>query len=326
MNPDMAGPSQTANPEFSLVVSCYFEERTIEEFHRRALAALEATGRSFEIILVNDGSADGTWNKLEAIFERDPRVRAVLDLFANAGQQAAVTAGLQEARGDAIILLDSDLQLAPEELPRLVEVYDRGYDLVSGYRENRKDSLFRVLPSKLANIIMRRASRSTLRDFGCTFKIYNARLLRAFQFGAHHVFSNVDVISRITRYTETPVTHFPRPHGKSGWTFRKLWTYNMENLVKLSQTPFQWLALACILASLVFFLRIGAGFFSGFGILRQVTPGLLLNVQVAAVLLLLAVLALIGEFTIRSFLSLRKTPAYIVRARRARDEAPAARP
>ena len=181
----------TQAPDFSIVISCHFEENSIEEFHGRLSATLEAMGRPYEIIMVNDGSTDSTWQKLNLLFDNDPHITVILDLFKNAGQQAAVTAAMTEARGRAWVLMDSDLQLDPGELPLLAAAYDKGADLVSGYRKNRRDSLWRILPSKLANMIMRRASDSTLRDFGCTFKIYNADLLRAFEFGPYHVFNNV---------------------------------------------------------------------------------------------------------------------------------------
>ena len=107
----------SAAPEFSMLVTCHFEERSIEEFHARLSAALASLGRSYEIIMVNDGSTDGTWEKIKAIFAKDPRVRVVMDFFRNAGQQAAITACACEARGRALVLMDSDLQLMPEELP-----------------------------------------------------------------------------------------------------------------------------------------------------------------------------------------------------------------
>ncbi len=226
-----------------------------------------------------------------------------------------------EARGDAWVLLDSDLQLEPGELPLLVAAYDEGFDLVSGYRKNRKDSLWRIVPSKLANMIMRRASRSTLRDFGCTFKIFNADLLRAFNLGPTHVFSNVDAIAQAGRYTEVPVTHYPRKYGRSGWTFRKLWQYNMDNLVKLSRRPFQLLAGLCFLGGVLFLLRILLGFITPGGILSEVTPGLVLNTVFFFALMILAAIAMLGEFSIRSFLMLQQNPAYIVRERLCRNEA-----
>lgn len=300
-------------PDLSVLITCYFEENSIEEFYGRLSAALKSLARSYEIIMVNDGSTDATFEKLKTLFARDPHIRVVMDLFKNAGQQAAITAAITEARGKAIVLMDSDLQLDPADLPLLVAEYDKGYDVVSGYRANRRDSFWRVVPSRLANIIMRRASQSAFRDFGCTFKIYNAKIVRAFEYGPFHVFSNVDLIAKAQRCREVPVSHSPRKYGASGWTFRKLWAYNMDNLMKMLQRPFQWLAAACVAASVLFLIRILAGSFVDFRVLDQVTTGLILNALAFSLLVLLAVLSLIGEFTIRNFISLRKDPAYIVR-------------
>jgi glycosyltransferase involved in cell wall biosynthesis len=313
--PDRIG----AAPEFSILVTCHFEERSIEEFHARLSGALESLGRSYEIIMVNDGSTDGTWERMKSIFAKDSHVRVVMDFFRNAGQQAAITACMCEARGRAFILMDSDLQLMPEELPLLVAEYDAGNDLVSGYRRNRRDSFWRIIPSKLANVIMRRASKSTMRDFGCTFKIYNAAIFRAFNLGPTRIFSNVDATARLQRWTEVPVTHQSRRYGKSGWTFRKLWQYNMTNLISMSQQPFQVIAGLCLAASMLFLLRIGAGFFVDFRVLDAVTNGLLLNAIMFALLMQLAVLALVGEFAIRCFVMLQGHPAYIVREALRRD-------
>lgn len=302
-----------AAPEFSVLVTCHFEEHSIEEFFSRLLSAWKSTGRGFEIIMVNDGSTDGTWEKLKALFRVHGEVAAVVDFFKNAGQQAAATAALCEARGRHYFIMDSDLQLAPEELPLLLAEFDRGYDVVSGYRVNRRDSFWRIVPSKIANVIMRKASDSNFRDFGCTFKIFHGELIRAFGFGPHRVFSNVDVIAHAGRCKEVPVSHAARRHGVSGWTFRKLWKYNMENLVKLSQRPFQFIAAACAVLALLFMLRIAAAFFTSFSLLAEVTNGLLLNAIAMVLIVLLAVLSMIGEFTIRGFLMLQNNPAYAVR-------------
>jgi undecaprenyl-phosphate 4-deoxy-4-formamido-L-arabinose transferase len=323
MNTTASSPEVQSDIEFSVLITCFNEENSIEEFYRRLSATLEGLNRSYEIIFVNDGSRDGTWDKLKAIFASDPRVHAVIDLYKNSGQQAAQTAALNESRGRALVYIDSDLQLAPEELPALVAEYDRGFDLVTGYRRNRTDSLFRIAPSFLANIIMRKASHSTIRDFGCTFKIFNAVPVRAFHFGPHHAISFVEVISKIARIAEVPMTHYRRKYGASGWTFAKLMKYNADNLVILSERPFQATAFLCLMVALLLVLRILVYRFYPVMILRSVSNGLLLNAIVVALLIIVALLSVVGEFAIRSFFGHRALPLYIVRERlsRARDTA-----
>jgi undecaprenyl-phosphate 4-deoxy-4-formamido-L-arabinose transferase len=314
-SPHMTQPrdSDRDTVEFSALITCHYEENSIDEFYGRLRDTLESLNRPYEFIFVNDGSHDRTWEKVRQIFERDEKVHAALDMARNSGQQAAITAALCESRGRSIILMDSDLQLAPEELPSLVTEYDKGYDLVTGYRMNRKDSLFRIIPSKLANVIMRKASRSNIYDFGCTFKIYNGQVLRAFCFGPTHTFSNVEVISRIERICQLPVTHYPRKHGKSGWTFTKLMQYNMDNIAILSERPFQWVGFLCLAAVVVFILRLLMELFIPIQILPQVSNGLLLNAIVITLLVNVALLAMVGEFAIRAFLRVRQTPRYIIR-------------
>ena len=110
--------------EFSVIIACYYEEKSIETFYQRLSDTLKSLNRSYEIIFVNDGSTDKTFEKLTAIFHKDPNVSAVIDLFKNAGQPRAYTAGIVQAKGRAMVFIDSDLQLDPEELPRLVDKYD----------------------------------------------------------------------------------------------------------------------------------------------------------------------------------------------------------
>ncbi len=305
--------------DFSVIMSCHFEENSIEIFHERLSKTMESMGRSYEIIFVNDGSTDGTWEKLNKIFESDSNVTAIVEFFKNAGQANAKTPGVQLARGKAIVLIDSDLQLDPEELPRLVEKYDEGQDIVSGYRRKRRDSLFRKLPSLIANLIMRKATGSKIRDFGCTFKIYDGRLARAFGFGPFKPWRPVPVIAMAGRIAEVPVNHHPRKYGKSGWTFQKLFAYNMENLVNLSEKPFQILGVVCFFLGIVFFLRIGVGYLIPFSVLPRVTTGMILNALVASTFVLVAILSAIGEFVIRNFSYLQNRPAYVIREIRLRE-------
>lgn len=305
--------------EFTVVISCYNEEQSIREFYTRLSATLKTLNTGYEIIFINDGSQDGTFKILKSIYDEDPHVAGIFDLFKNVGQANAKTPGIQLARGNAIVILDSDLQIDPEELPLLAQKYREGYDIVSGYRKNRRDSFFRILPSKLANVIMRKASGQYLRDFGCGFKIYSSRLIAAFAFDSFKPWRPVPVISMAGKIAEIPLSHHPRKYGKSGWTFKKLFAYNMENIVNLSQRPFQILAGICLLFSLLFILRIIMGRFLAFRILPQVSGGLILNALVVVFLLTVAILSAIGEFVIRNFVMLQKNPSYIVKTKYIRN-------
>lgn len=302
-----------SEPEFSVIITCYFEEASLETFHEKLSRALNGMGRSYEIIYVNDGSTDRTYDILKTIYEQDQHVSTLINLFKNAGQTAAMTAGFTHARGKSFIFMDSDLQLDPTELPKLIAKYDEGYDVASGCRTNRKDSLFRILPSKIANMIMRKVSRSKLTDFGCTFKVFDAKLIRAFEYGPFKPWRPAYVIAQAQRCAEIPITHYPRRHGKSGWTFRKLFAYNMDNLIGLSDRPFQALSVICFLGAVLFLLRITLAWVLPFTILSTVTTGLVLNFIVAGFLLTFSILAAIGELIIRSHNMLQRHPAYIIR-------------
>ena len=216
-----------------------------------------------------------------------------------------MTAVITHARGRAFVFIDSDMQLDPEEFPTLLAEFDRGDDIVSGVRKNRRDSLLRVVPSKLANAVMRRVARHDLTDFGCTFKIFRTAY----------------VFSRAGRVKEVPVTHHERRYGRSGWTFRKLFAFYMDHLVGLSERPFQLLSLSCLLLAGLFGLRLLASWPVPLSILAEVTPGLILNVIVLGLLLLLGVLSLIGEYVMRNFLMLQRYPGYVVRELRQKESA-----
>lgn len=313
----MTPPSDA--PELSIVIACFFEEQSIDEFHRRLSATLEGMRRPYEIVFVNDGSTDRTFERLQAIFEADERVAAVIDLFKNSGQAAAVTAGCAAARGRVFVFIDSDLQLDPEELPRLLAEYDRGFDVVSGYRVNRQDPWARTLASRLAGVLLRRAAQTTMRDLGCVFKVVNGRIVRAFEPGPFKPLRLPALVAAAQRCGEIPVTHHARKYGRSGWTLTKLFSFAVENLVTVSQRPFQMLSLILLLLSLLFVARLLVGLIVPFTILPEVTHGLLLTGMVVSFLIIVGVSAGIGEYVIRSYLMLEGRPAYIVRSVLARD-------
>ena len=160
---------------------------------------------------------------------------------------------------------------------------------------------------------MRKASGTKLRDFGCTFKIFDMRLVRGFEFGPFKPWRVVPVIAQAGRIAEIPVSHHQRQFGKSGWTFKKLFAYNMENMVNLSERPFQILGVLCLGIAILGILRLSIEMIFPISLLPRVTTGLLLNVLVIGFLATFAVLAAIGEFTIRNFIKMQKEPAFIIR-------------
>src|ERR671933_1458039 len=158
-------------PALSVVVTLFNEERTVDEVYERAVAALDALGRPYELIFVDDGSRDGTFARIERLHERDGRVRAVR-FKRNFGQHPAMHAGLARARGDVVVTMDGDLQNGPEDIPRLVEAVEAGNDVASGRRQVRKDPLGRTLPSRVINGMLRRFTGVEISDFGCAFNAY----------------------------------------------------------------------------------------------------------------------------------------------------------
>jgi len=299
--------------EFSVIVTCYYEEKSIDEFHSRLSATMQSLGRSYEIIMINDGSTDGTFEKIKAIYEKDENVSTIIDFYRNAGQAAAVKAGIQYAQGQHFILLDSDLELDPEEIPLLAAEFDKGYDIVSGYREQRYVGLIRTAASRIENMIVRKLARHNIKDFGCTFKIIDGRLVRAFEFGPHKIYHTGHLYSRAGKIKDIRVSHHPRKYGRSGWTLTKLYSLHVDNILGMSRRPFQILSLVCLFLSALFIGRIVINWIFPFSILEEVTNGLILNTLFFSVLVLLTVMTAIGEYVIRNYIVLQQYPHYIVK-------------
>lgn len=206
------------HPQISIVVPFYNEEGNVEEMHRRLKAVLDGLGRTYEIIYVDDGSRDRTYELLRAIYERDSAVR-VIKLRRNFGQTAGLQAGFDYVRGDVIISMDGDLQHAPEEIPQFLAKIDEGFDIVSGWRTDRKDNaVFRKFPSKVANRIMGRLVKVKIHDFGTTFKAYRREVIQSIRlFGELHRFIPALISREGFKITEIPISNINRLKGKSNY-------------------------------------------------------------------------------------------------------------
>src|SRR5213083_2923512 len=210
--------------QLSIVVPLFNEAATVHELHKRLTEVLLLIGLPSEIVYVDDGSSDGTTEALTAIARRDPRVR-LTPLARNYGQTAALAAGFDRASGDVIVAMDGDLQHAPEEIPKLLAKLSEGYDIVSGWREQRVDNLWtRRLPSRIANWLMAKLSGVSLHDFGTTFKAYRAPVIKRIRLhGDLHRFIPALASWGGARIAEVPIANIPRPQNTSHYGLSRTW-------------------------------------------------------------------------------------------------------
>jgi len=202
--------------KISVVIPVYNEEENIEKLYEELKEVLENLKLDYEIIFVNDGSTDRTSQILDELAKKDPKVK-VIHFRKNYGQTAAMYAGFQYAEGDVVITMDGDLQNDPRDIPKLLEKIEEGYDIVSGWRKNRKDPfLSRILPSKIANWIISKVTGVHLHDYGCTLKAYRKEVAKNFRlYGDMHRFLPAVAKSFGAKVTEVVVNHRPRLYGKS---------------------------------------------------------------------------------------------------------------
>lgn len=205
-----------STPELSLFLPVFDEEENLREMHAKIASALDALGKSAEVIFVDDGSTDNSLAILKEIAAKDDRVR-VISLRRNYGQTAAMSAGIDAARGEILIPMDADLQNDPADIAKLLEKLDEGYDVVSGWRKNRQDKLIsRKIPSKIANRIISWIGGVHLHDYGCSLKAYRREVLQDVRlYGEMHRFIPIYASWAGARVTEIPVDHHARTHGKS---------------------------------------------------------------------------------------------------------------
>ncbi|MBV9242738.1 MAG: glycosyltransferase family 2 protein [Acidobacteria bacterium] len=206
----------TNNPELSLFLPVLDEEENLRPMHAKIQAALDSLGKTAEVIYVDDGSTDNSLNILKEIATSDDRVR-VISLRRNYGQTAAMSAGIDAAKGDILIPMDADLQNDPADIARLLNKLDEGYDVVSGWRKDRQDKLIsRKIPSQIANKIISVIGGVPLHDYGCSLKAYRREVIQDVRlYGEMHRFIPIYASWAGARVTEIPVDHHARTMGKS---------------------------------------------------------------------------------------------------------------
>ena len=299
-------------PSLSVVVTLFDEAGTLEELQRRLTAALGTFDRSYEVLYVDDGSTDGSFAILERLHAHDPHIRAVR-LKRNAGQHPAMHAGLSRARGEIVVTMDGDLQNLPEDVPRLVEAVEAGYDVASGRRAARHDSWGRTLPSRLINGMLRRFTGVAISDFGCAFNAYRREAVEP-MLGSigRQKFTKALVLSGGASVVEVDVGHAAR-QGASRYSPLRLTRLALHVLAGFWPQPIQTagvvLGTLCTLASAALGI---------YGLVYWISNGdfpgpLLLGALVVAVLGVQGfILALVGEYLGRIQRVVEHRPLYVV--------------
>ena len=213
---DRTTSSRLDPPDVSVFLPVYNEEPNLFPLHAKLDEALKALGRTAEIVYVDDGSTDGSLKALRELADLDPRVR-VIALRRNYGQTAAMAAGIDAAKGKVLIPMDADLQNDPADIERLLHKLDEGYDVVSGWRKNRKDKMVtRKIPSMIANRLISWIGGVPLHDYGCSLKAYRRESLQDVRlYGEMHRFIPIYAAWAGARVAEIPVEHHARTMGKS---------------------------------------------------------------------------------------------------------------
>jgi glycosyltransferase involved in cell wall biosynthesis len=318
---DLLAPAPPARPRLSVVVPIYNEEESIPQLIERLNEVLRDLPGGSEIIAVDDGSRDRSFAILRELAAQHPHLR-VIRFRRNFGQTAAFAAGFHSARGEVVITIDADLQNDPNDIPRLLEKVEEGFDVVSGWRERRQDAFIsRTLPSRLANGLISSVTGVHLHDYGCSLKAYRSEVVKNIQlYGELHRFIPAIASWQGVAVTEIPVHHEPRRFGKSkygiGRTLRVvLDLLTVRFLLSYGTRPMQIFGTLGILSMLG-----GIAINIYLVILKILTnvdigsrPLLLLGVLLIILGFQFLSLGLIGELVVRVYYETQNKQIYVVR-------------
>lgn len=307
--------------DISIVIPLLNEEENVEEAYRQVKLVLSGMGRPYEMVFVDDGSRDKTLSILKGIASRDVSVR-VISFRKNFGQTAAMSAGFDYARGKIVIPMDGDLQNDPKDIPRLIAKVEEGYDVVSGWRKERKDTfLTRRLPSMTANWLISKITGVYLHDYGCTMKAYRKEVVQNLNlYGEMHRF--LPALASIYGVTvaEVVVQHHPRLRGKSKYglsrilkvfldlmTVKFLLSYSTKPIRLFGPLGLGALALSLLSGAAALYMK----FFDELSLNRN--PLFLLSVILLFMGIQLISLGLIAEMNVRTYHESQNKPIYVVK-------------
>lgn len=307
--------------DLSIVLPIYEEEESLPQLFARLFAVLEPLGKSYEIIAVNDGSADRSSDVLGDIARAHPQVR-VVDFRRNYGQTAALMAGFDFARGEIIVTLDADLQNDPSDIPNLLAKLDEGFDVVSGWRANRQDAAIkRNFVSRVANSVISKVSGVELHDYGCTLKAYRRDILADVRlYGEMHRFIPIYASWMGAKVVEIPVGHAARQFGRSKYGLNRIFKVLLDLAVlKFLESylvkpiyVFGGFGLAALASSfLVLAWALGLKFFGDTSLIQ--TPLPLLAAMLFLIGCISVLMGLLAEIMIRTYFESQGSRPYLVR-------------
>jgi len=308
--------------ELSVVIPVRNEAPSIVELHRELSDTLQAWGRSYELIVIDDGSTDESFDTLARLQAGDPHLR-VIRFRRNFGQTAAFAAGFDHARGRIIVTSDGDLQNDPRDIPAMVALLDRGHDIVCGWRKDRKDDFVsRRLPSMVANRLISLATGVKLHDYGCSLKAFRAEVVQPLKlYGEMHRFLPAIASEQTSSIGEMVVNHRPRRHGRSKYGISRtirviLDLLTVKFLLSYSTRPLQIFGLIGGAMGLVGLLITGwLAFWRLMGVmsLNQHQPLLLLGIMLIFTGVQLVTVGLLAELQARTYHESQNKPTYVVR-------------
>jgi len=313
----------SSSPDLSIVIPLYNEEESIPLLYQELSAALAELGYSYEVIIVDDGSQDSSFEQLRAVYQRDPRWR-IIRFRHNFGQTASLSAGFEAAQGRIVITMDADLQNDPRDIPKLLAKIEQGYDIVSGWRVDRKEPFFsRRLPSMMANHLISQTTQVSLHDYGCTLKAYQSEVVKNVRlYGELHRFIPAVASWMGVTVTEVPVNDRARRYGKSkygiGRTFRVILDLlTVSFMLRFATKPLHVFGglgfMIAMLGSVIGVYLLYIKFFVGDAIGDR--PLLLLAVVLIILGIQMICTGLLAELVMRVYYEPRGRPTYVVRER-----------
>lgn len=302
----------TDRVKLSVMLTCYNAELFVDEMLESLDSELKSLDVSYEIIIVDDASSDNTFSKLTDAFERFQSISHIFRMIRNVGQINAITPAAVAASGQYLVSIDSDLQYDPADIKILLSAIESGeFNMVSGIRVVRRDQFYRRVLSRVASFMIRKITGLALVDYGCSLKIFDARVIKAFNFSPTRPFHPLSVILAAGKIGNVPVNHKPRQQGSSGWTLLRLYFYFTDLLVGLLQRPAHTVGICFLILACIFGLLLSFSLFLGdtsmrFGELSLFLLGLF------ACSLCVGYSQILFSLLLRTYIRTLKHPCYII--------------